>query len=282
MIEQRELFTSTSIGISLYPEDAADAETLIKNADTAMYQAKEQGRDNYQLFNAFVNARALQRIALEHGLRRALSNDEFDVFFQPIVDLRTGVVTGMEALLRWNHPELGSVPPSTFIPLAVNLSVTQLQSVDLVQRVRATLAETGLPPEQLELEITESTAMQSPEVSLRVLSELKKLGIRISLDDFGTGHSSLAYLKRLPIDTLKIDQSFVRDIDADPNSAAIVTAIIAMAHSLRLKVIAEGVEQEEQAMFLRRYGCDLMQGYLFTRPVPADEFGTLLASLFAR
>jgi len=315
-IEQRELFTSTSIGISLYPEDAADAETLIKNADTAMYQAKEQGRDNYQLFNAYVNARALQRIALEHGLRRALINEEFDVFFQPIVDLRTGVVTGMEALLRWNHPELGSVPPSTFIPLAestgimmpigawalrqaclrakewqnagfrnlslaVNLSVTQLQSVDLVQRVRAALDETGLPADQLELEITESTAMQSPEISLRVLSELKKLGIRISLDDFGTGHSSLAYLKRLPIDTVKIDQSFVRDIDADPNSAAIVTAIIAMAHSLRLKVIAEGVEHEEQAMFLRRYGCDLMQGYLFTKPVPAHEFGTLLASLFA-
>ncbi len=315
-LEGRELFTSTSIGISLYPEDAADAETLIKNADTAMYQAKEQGRDNYQLFNAYVNARALQRIALEHGLRRALLNEEFDVFFQPIVDLRTGVVTGMEALLRWNHPELGSVPPSTFIPLAestgimmpigawalrqacmrakewqdagfrnlslaVNLSVTQLQSVDLVQRVRAALEETGLPPDQLELEITESTAMQSPEMSLRVLSELKKLGIRISLDDFGTGHSSLAYLKRLPIDTVKIDQSFVRDIDNDPNSAAIVTAIIAMAHSLRLKVIAEGVEQEEQAMFLRRYGCDLMQGFLFTKPVPAHEFGALLASLFA-
>jgi diguanylate cyclase (GGDEF)-like protein/PAS domain S-box-containing protein len=315
-IEERELFTSTSIGISLYPEDAADAETLIKNADTAMYQAKEQGRDNYQLFNAYVNARALQRIALEHGLRRALTNDEFDVFFQPIVDLRTGVVTGMEALLRWNHPELGSVPPSTFIPLAestgimmpigawalrqaclratewrdagflnlslaVNLSVTQLQSVDLVQRVRDALDESGLPPNQLELEITESSAMQSPEISIRVLSELKKLGIRISLDDFGTGHSSLAYLKRLPIDTLKIDQSFVRDIDADPNSAAIVTAIIAMAHSLRLKVIAEGVEQEEQAMFLRRYGCDMMQGFLFTKPIPAQEFGTLLASLFA-
>jgi diguanylate cyclase (GGDEF)-like protein/PAS domain S-box-containing protein len=316
-IEERELFTSTSIGISLYPEDAADAETLIKNADTAMYQAKEQGRDNYQLFNAHVNARALQRIALEHGLRRALVNEEFDVFFQPIVDLRTGVVTGMEALLRWNHPELGSIPPSTFIPLAestgimmpigawalrqaclratewqaagfrnlslaVNLSVTQLQSVDLVQRVRDALEETGLPPEQLELEITESSAMQSPEISLRVLRELKKLGIRISLDDFGTGHSSLAYLKRLPIDTLKIDQSFVRDIDADPNSAAIVTAIIAMAHSLRLKVIAEGVEHEEQAMFLRRYGCDLMQGFLFTKPVPAHEFGSLLASLFAK
>ena len=315
-IEERELFTSTSIGISLYPEDASDAETLIKNADTAMYQAKEQGRDNYQLFNAYVNARALQRIALEHGLRRALNNEEFDVFFQPIVDLRTGVVTGMEALLRWNHPELGSIPPSTFIPLAesagimmpigawalrqacmrarewqkagftnlslaVNLSVTQLQSVDLVQRVRATLDETGLPPEQLELEITESTAMQSPEISVRVLGELKKLGIRISLDDFGTGHSSLAYLKRLPIDTLKIDQSFVRDIDADPNSSAIVTAIIAMAHSLRLKVIAEGVELEEQAIFLRRYGCDMMQGFLFTKPVPADEFGMLLATLFA-
>ncbi|MCU1244227.1 MAG: sensor diguanylate cyclase/phosphodiesterase, partial [Acidobacteria bacterium] len=311
-IEGREFFITTSIGISLYPEDGTDAETLIKNADTAMYQAKEQGRDNYQLFNAFVNAKALQRIALEHGLRRALQNDELEVHYQPIFDFRSGRITGMEALLRWNHPDMGVVPPAVFIPiaeatgtmvpiglwamrraceqaktwhdsgfrnlsLAVNLSVTQLQQADLVPRVHDVLAETGLPPRLLELEITESSAMQSPEGSIRTLYELKKLGIRISLDDFGTGHSSLSYLKRFPIDTLKIDQSFVRDITSDPDTAAIVTAIIAMAHSLRLKVIAEGVEFTDQANFLKRYGCDQMQGYLIRAPVPAWEFFEMIS-----
>jgi diguanylate cyclase (GGDEF)-like protein/PAS domain S-box-containing protein len=306
-IEGREFFITTSIGISLFPEDGTDAETLIKNADTAMYQAKEVGRDNYQLFNAVVNAKALQRIALEHGLRRAMSSDELAVHYQPILDMRDGRVTGMEALLRWTHPQLGVIPPSTFIPLAeatgtmipigtwalreacrqakawhdaghetlslaVNLSVTQLQQADLVDRVRMILEETAFPAQLLELEITESSAMQTPETSIRTLFELKKLGLRISLDDFGTGHSSLSYLKRFPIDTLKIDQSFVRDITSDPDTAAIVTAIIAMAHSLRLKVIAEGVEYSEQANFLGRHDCDQMQGFLITPPVPADEF----------
>ncbi|HEX6178600.1 MAG TPA: EAL domain-containing protein, partial [Thermoanaerobaculia bacterium] len=310
-IEGREFFTTTSIGISIYPEDGTDAETLIKNADTAMYQAKEQGRDNYQLFNAFVNAKALQRIALEHGLRRALMNDELEVHYQPIYDFRSGKISGMEALLRWNHPELGRIPPMTFIPiaeatgmmvpiglwclrtacaqartwqelgfrnlsLAVNLSVTQLQQADLVDRVREILRETGLPAHQLELEITESSAMASPESIARTLHELKNVGVRISLDDFGTGHSALSYLKSFPIDTLKIDRSFVRDINEDPDTAAIVTAIIAMAHSLRLKVIAEGVEMTEQASFLRRYACDQMQGYLITPPVPAREFIDLI------
>ncbi len=313
-IEGREFFITTSIGISLYPEDGADAATLIKNADTAMYQAKEQGRDNYQLFNAFVNAKALQRIALEHGLRRALANQEMVLFYQPIFDLRSGRITGMEALLRWTHPDMGSVPPAVFIPLAeatgvmvpiggwalrtacrqakswhdagyrnlslaVNLSVTQLQQADLVDRVKETLEDTGLKPEFLELEITESSAMQSPETSVRTLIELKKLGLRVSLDDFGTGHSSLSYLKRFPIDTLKIDQSFVRDINTDADTAAIVTAIIAMAHSLRMKVIAEGVEQAEQAAFLKRHACDQMQGFLVKPPVPASEFLELMRML---
>ena len=312
-IEGREFFMTTSIGISLYPDDGFDAETLIKNADTAMYQAKEQGRDNYQLFNAFINAKALQRIALEHGLRKALINQELAVYYQPIFDFRTGRISGMEALLRWNHPTLGMIPPAVFIPLAeaigvmvpigtwatrvacaqakawhdagnrslslaVNLSVCQLQQPDLLQRVQEIIIETGLPPRLLELEITESSAMQSPEASVRTLYDLKKLGIRISLDDFGTGHSSLSYLKRFPIDTLKIDQSFVRDITHDPDTAAIVTAIIAMAHSLRLKVIAEGVEFTEQSAFLKRYGCDQMQGYLIKAPVPADRFLELLAT----
>jgi diguanylate cyclase (GGDEF)-like protein/PAS domain S-box-containing protein len=311
-IEGREFFISTSIGISLFPEDGTDAVTLIKNADTAMYQAKEEGRDNYQLFNAFVNARALQRIALEHGLRRALANEELELHYQPIFDFRSDRITGMEALVRWRHPEMGSIPPTVFIPiaeatgvmvpigtwvlrtacrqaktwhdlgfthlsLAVNLSVTQLQQSDLVTRVREVLEETGLPARMLELEITEGTAMQSPETSIRTLYDLKKLGVRISLDDFGTGHSSLSYLKRFPIDTLKIDQSFVRDITSDPDTAAIVTAIIAMAHSLRLKVIAEGVEYPEQANFLKRYACDQMQGYLIKRPVPASEFVELIS-----
>jgi diguanylate cyclase (GGDEF)-like protein/PAS domain S-box-containing protein len=306
-IEGREFYITTSIGISVYPEDGSDAETLIKNADTAMYQAKELGRDNYQLFNANVNAKALQRIALEHGLRRALANDELHVHYQPIFDLRSGRISGMEALLRWTHPHLGSVPPATFIPiaestggmvpigswalrqaclqakqwhdaghptlsLAVNLSVTQLQSSDLVDTVRNVLEETGFPARLLELEVTESGAMHNPETSIRVLYELKKLGLRISLDDFGTGHSSLSYLKRFPVDTLKIDQSFVQDTTSDPDAAAIVTAIIAMAHSLRLKVIAEGVEYTDQANFLRRHGCDQLQGYLITPPVPAAKF----------
>jgi diguanylate cyclase (GGDEF)-like protein/PAS domain S-box-containing protein len=305
-IEGREFFITTSIGISVYPEDGSDAETLIKNADTAMYQAKEIGRDNYQLFNAHVNAKALHRIAIEHGLRKALPNDELRVHYQPILDLRNGRITGMEALLRWQHPQLGSIPPATFIPiaestggmvsigawalrqacrqakewhdagfntltLAVNLSVTQLQQSDLVDTVRSVLQDTGMPARLLELEITESGAMVNPETSIRVLYDLKKLGLRISLDDFGTGHSSLSYLKRFPVDTLKIDQSFVHDTTSDPDAAAIVTAIIAMAHSLRLKVIAEGVEFTEQANFLRRHGCDQMQGYLITPPLPADE-----------
>jgi EAL domain-containing protein (putative c-di-GMP-specific phosphodiesterase class I) len=278
-----------------------------------MYQAKEQGRDNYQLFNASVNARALQRIALEHGLRRSLSHNELAVHYQPIFDLRTNRITGVEALLRWTDPEMGNIPPATFIPiaeaigvmipigtwalreaciqakkwhdagfntlsLAVNLSVVQLQQIDLTEIVREILAETGLPPRLLELEITESGAMLSPELSIRTLYDLKKLGIRISLDDFGTGHSSLAYLKRFPIDTLKIDQSFIHDITRDPDTAAIVTAIIAMGHSLRLKVIAEGVEFTDQAVFLKRHNCDQMQGYLINVPMPAGELSTILAA----
>jgi diguanylate cyclase (GGDEF)-like protein/PAS domain S-box-containing protein len=310
-IEGREFFITTSIGISLFPEDGNDAETLIKNADTAMYQAKEQGRDNYQLFNAFVNAKALQRITLEHGLRKALASQELVIYYQPIFDLRLSRITGMEALLRWNHPEFGIVPPADFIPLAetaglmvpiglwvlrtacmhvkswhdrgyknlslaVNLSVSQLQHPDLVERVGHVLAETGMPARLLELEITESSAMHNPENSIRTLYDLKKLGLRISLDDFGTGHSSLSYLKRFPIDTLKIDQSYVRDITTDPDTAAIVSAIIAMTHSLRLKVIAEGVEFADQAQLLKRYSCDQMQGFLIKEPVPAEEFERIL------
>ncbi|HEY5611203.1 MAG TPA: EAL domain-containing protein [Thermoanaerobaculia bacterium] len=310
-ISDRELYVTTSIGISLFPDDGLLAETLIKNADTAMYQAKELGRDNSQLFNATINAKALERLAVENGLRKAVINEEFVVYYQPIFDLRNGRIHGMEALLRWQHPTLGLIQPNDFIPvaegtglmvpiglwalrtaamqaqqwtlkgfnnltLAVNLSVCQLQQPDLIERVKEVLEETGLPPKRIELEITESTAMQRPEQSIATLEELKKLGIRISLDDFGIGHSSLSYLKRFPIDTLKIDQSFVRDMTADPDTAAIVTAIIAMGHMLRLSVTAEGVETEAQRAFLTAHRCDQMQGFLFRPPLPTEEFETLL------
>ena len=313
-LDGREFFLTTSIGISLFPDDGSDTETLIKNADTAMYQAKEQGSDNYALFNAHVNAKAHQRVLLEQGLRRALANEDLELHYQPIFDYRSGKVTGMEALLRWTHPELGAVKPSVFIPiaeatgmmipmgawalrtacrqlrawhdsgyrdltLAVNLSVCQLQQTDLVARISETLRQCSVAPRFVEFEITETSAMASPEASIKMLYDLKKLGVRISLDDFGTGHSSLSYLKRFPIDTLKIDQSFVRDITTDPDTAAIVTAIIAMAHSLRLKVVAEGVELTEQSTFLKSHGCDQMQGYLITPPVPANRFPAFLDAL---
>jgi len=313
-LDGREFFLTTSIGISLFPDDGTDTETLIKNADTAMYQAKEQGSDNYALFNAHVNAKAHQRVLLEQGLRRALANEDLELHYQPIFDYRSGKVTGMEALLRWTHPELGAVKPSVFIPiaeatgmmipmgawvlrtactqlrawhdsgyrdltLAVNLSVCQLQQTDLVARISETLRQCNMAPRFVEFEITETSAMASPEASIKMLYDLKKLGVRISLDDFGTGHSSLSYLKRFPIDTLKIDQSFVRDITTDPDTAAIVSAIIAMAHSLRLKVVAEGVELTEQSTFLKSHGCDQMQGYLITPPVPANRFPEFLDAL---
>lgn len=311
IVDGREIFATTSIGIAIYPVDGTDTETLIKNSDTAMYQAKELGRDNYQLYNAEINARAVQRLAVENGLRRALFNEEFVVFYQPLVSLLDGRIRGGEALVRWQHPQRGLIAPGEFISIAentglmvpignwvlrtacrqarawkelgfedfmiaVNLSVTQLQHPDLLASVRSILEETGLEPEALELEITEGSAMRSPESTIQTLDELKKIGVRISLDDFGTGHSSLSYLKRFPIDTLKIDQSFVRDIGDDSDTAAIVSAIVAMAHILELKVIAEGVERFDQKRLLTDYDCDLMQGYLFSPPIPAEAFGKLL------
>jgi len=312
-IENRELFATTSIGISIFPEDGVDADTLIKSADTAMYQAKELGRNKYQLFNAAINAKALERLALENGLRKAIANREFRVHYQPIFDLRSGRVHGSEALVRWQHPELGLVSPNHFIPLAegtglmvpigtwvleeacrqtkqwqdlgfrnlsvaVNLSISQLQQGDLTETVREILAGTGLQSRFLELEITETSAMQNPELIMQTLEELKRTGVRISLDDFGIGHSSLSYLKRFPIDTLKIDQSFVRDIVTDPDTAAIVMAIIAMAHKLRMNVIAEGVEQENQRAFLLEHQCDQLQGFLMKGPLESCAFEKMLRS----
>jgi diguanylate cyclase (GGDEF)-like protein/PAS domain S-box-containing protein len=274
-VEARELYVTASLGISLYPDDGLDADTLVKNADTAMYRAKDQGRDNYQLYTHAMNETAVERLALESGLRKALSHGELEVHYQPLLDIGTGRVHGVEALLRWRHPERGLVLPGDFIQLAevtslilpmgpwilrtacaqarawqvaghpnlcvaVNLSARQFQQPDLVAQVRRALEETGLPPSSLDLEITESHAMQNAEATILTLRELKSLGVRISIDDFGIGYSSLSYLRRLPIDTLKIDQSFVRDISTDPDDAAIATAVIALAHTLKLRVVAEG------------------------------------------
>jgi diguanylate cyclase (GGDEF)-like protein/PAS domain S-box-containing protein len=311
-LEDRELFVTASIGISLYPDDGLDVDSLIKNADTAMYRAKEQGRDNYQLYTHAMNETAVERLALESSLRKALPGGQLVLHYQPLLDLGTGRVHGVEALLRWNHPERGLVAPSEFLSLAeitslivpmgpwtlrtacaqarawqeeghpaltvaVNLSARQFQQPDLVLQVRRALDETGLPPSSLDLEVTETHAMQNAEATIMTLRELKRIGVRISIDDFGIGYSSLSYLKRLPIDTLKIDQSFVRDITTDPDDAAIATAVIALAHTLKLRVVAEGVETQEQLEFLSARHCDRMQGYLFSRPLTAEECGAFLA-----
>jgi diguanylate cyclase (GGDEF)-like protein/PAS domain S-box-containing protein len=310
-LESRELFVTASIGISLYPDDGLDGETLVKNADVAMYRAKEQGRDNYQLYTHAMNERAVEHLALESSLRKALGNQELVLDYQPMLDLNTGRVHGVEALLRWQHPERGLLRPAEFMALAevtslilpmgpwilrtacaqarawqeaghaelvvaMNLSARQFQQPDLVQQVKQALEETGLQARCLDLEITESHAMQNAESTIATLRELKQLGVRISIDDFGIGYSSLNYLKRLPIDTLKIDQSFVRDITTDPDDAAIATAVIALAHTLKLRVVAEGVETQEQLAFLAARHCDRMQGYLFSKPLPAEECGAFL------
>ncbi len=310
-IDQRELFVTTSVGVAIYPTDGEDAEILIRNADTAMYRAKEQGRDNYQLYTPAMNSRALERLSLESRLRQALHNEELVLYFQPLLDLGTGKIRGAEALLRWRHPTLGLVPPSEFIPIAelsglivpigewvlqtacararawhragfpqlsvaVNLSSRQFQQTDLVRQVTSALERSGLPAPALDLEITETNAMQNAEVSISTLGSLKELGVSLSMDDFGTGYSSLNYLKRFPIDRIKIDQSFVRDLTQDSDAAAIVAAVIAMAHTLQLSVVAEGVETDEQLAFLRQNDCDEMQGYLFSPPVEERAFEELL------
>ncbi|HWP46326.1 MAG TPA: EAL domain-containing protein [Candidatus Limnocylindrales bacterium] len=305
--EGHELHVTPSIGIALYPNDGEDAQTLLKNANTALHRAKEQGRNTYQLYTPAMNATALERLALESRLYRALEREEFVIYYQPQINIHTGKVVGVEALVRWRHPKLGLILPGKFIPLAeetgfiiplgewvlltacaqnkawqdaglpplrmaVNLSISHFKREDLTKMLAQVLEKTGLHPSYLELELTESIGMENVERAITKLQELKALGVKLSIDDFGTGYSSLSYLKRFPIDTLKIDQSFVQHIPTNPNDAAITTAIIAMAHSLNLKVIAEGVETEEQLTFLRPYRCDEMQGFLFSKPMPAEEF----------
>jgi diguanylate cyclase (GGDEF)-like protein/PAS domain S-box-containing protein len=302
---------SASIGIALHPTDGADIDALLRNADRAMYRAKESGRNNYQLCTDDMKRRAIERLSLETRLRRAVQEEQLTLHYQPQISLATGRIIGAEALVRWNDPERGLVHPSAFVPLAeesrliipigewvlrsacrqirqwqdrglglervsVNLSARQVQQQDLVEMVRNALEESGISGSALELEITETTAMQNADVTVEVLTALRELGIAISIDDFGTGYSSLNYLKRFPISSVKIDGTFIRDIASSESDAAIVSAVIGIARSLHLQVIAEGVETEEQLSFLRRRRCDAAQGYLFSRAVNADKFGRIL------
>lgn len=311
LIEDKEFFLGCSIGVSVYPGDADTASLLIERADIAMYRAKETGRNNFQFFTEEMNQRLVERLRIESALRTAVEHEQFVLYYQPKVDIASGSMVGAEALIRWQHPELGLVSPARFIGMAeetglivpigywvvraaceqgmawqraglgsltisVNLSARQFAEPDLVQAIAAILAETGMPPQQLEIELTESLVMANVEHVIGVLHEFKALGVKLSVDDFGTGYSSLSYLKRFPLDVLKIDRSFIHDIATDPDAAAIVLSIISLAHSLRLRVVAEGVEDAGQLDYLRQHDCDEMQGYYFSKPLPPDEFGILL------
>jgi diguanylate cyclase (GGDEF)-like protein len=306
-----ELYLTASKGTGFYPRDGTDTHTLLKNVGAALCQAKEQGGNGYQVYTADMNAGSLKRLTLENDLRRALGNDEFTVYYQPQANVGTRLITGVEALVRWRHPESGFISPAEFIPLAeetglivplgewvlrtacaqhkawqqagftklslsVNLSLRQFRQTNLTGMVEQILKETGLEPTCLELELTESSVMKNTESAVTTLRKLQALGIRIAIDDFGTGYSSLNYLKNLPIDTLKIDRSFVCEAATNPVDAAIVQAIITLAHSLDLKVTAEGIETQEQLDFLRLLKCDEIQGYLLSPPLPPEALEQLL------
>jgi diguanylate cyclase (GGDEF)-like protein/PAS domain S-box-containing protein len=310
-IDQHDLHVTTSIGVSVFPDDGQDAETLIKNADTAMYQAKENGRQSYQFFKPAMNVRAVERQSIEESLRRALEREEFLVHYQPKINLKTGDITGAEALIRWKHPVRGLVPPSDFIPIAedcglivpignwvlreackqartwmdaglplatmaVNISAMEFRDEDFLDGVFRILQQTGLDPAALELELTESVLMKRAESTQSILKMLRGSGIQLAVDDFGTGYSSLSYLRKFPIDALKIDQSFIRQITTAPDETTIVTAVISMGRSLKLRVVAEGVENQEELAFLQAHQCDEAQGYYFSRPVLPEQFATLL------
>jgi predicted signal transduction protein with EAL and GGDEF domain len=314
IIDGNELSTSLSIGIAVYPDDGNDYDTLLKKADTAMYQSKEAGRNTYHFFTEQMNIDAIEHLQIRNNLRKGLERGEFILHYQPQIDLGSNAVTGAEALIRWSHPEFGMMPPARFIPvaedsglitqmgdwvlleacrqavawraaglpelaMAVNISAVQFKRGDLEASVIHALSVTGLDPTLLELELTESILILDTERVLNTIQRLKVLGVKLSIDDFGTGYSSLSYLKRFAVDKLKIDQSFVRDMADDPNDAVIVRAIIQMARSLNLKTIAEGVETKRQADLLRLQHCDEVQGYHYARPMPADEF---VSYFFAR
>lgn len=311
MVEGREIYLAASIGVSLFPQDGQTADALIGNADVAMYRAKDLGGNGYQFFTHEMSEETHRRVELETNLRLAIGQDQLQLAYQPKVDLATGRMTGCEALLRWNHPRLGAVSPARFIPvaedsglivpvgdwvlrtaclqnrawldaglapvcMAVNISARQFLQQDVVAWVLETLKDTGLPADRLELELTESLLAQDVEKVIRTVKQLKSAGVRVSIDDFGTGYSSLSYLRRFHADTLKIDQSFVRNMLSEPDAAAIALAVISLAHSLRMNCIAEGVETAEHVAFLREKGCDEIQGYYFSRPVPAVEFEVML------
>ena len=310
-VDGHDLFTTCSIGISMSPADGVDAETLLKNADNALYRAKEAGKNNYQLCTPSMTQFAAERLALENALRQALDRNEFLVYYQPQYDLATRKIVAVEALLRWDRPGIGIVGPAEFIAtaeesrlimpigefvletalrqakiwgdefpirVAVNVSAAQFRQRYLARAIRNALEEHSVDPTRLEVEITESTAMQNPTITGEILQDLKKLGVSIVIDDFGIGHSSLNYLKRFPIDGLKIDRTFVEDMVTDTSDAGIVSAIIAMAHALKLRVTAEGVETEDQLRFLQARGCSFIQGYLLGKPMSADALTKMLRS----
>lgn len=307
------IHTSPSIGIAFYPQDATNIETLLAHADAAMYCAKQRGRNNFQCFTPGMNTATQQKVRLESDLRTALEDGQFELHYQPKVNTATGVMHGAEALLRWRHPTLGSIPPAQFIPvaeecgligsigawvlreacrqarawqlaglpplrIAVNLSPSQFRHGNIVELIRDALDEAGLEPRFLEVELTESTVMSDPEESIAILEKLSKMGVLVSVDDFGTGYSSMSYLRRLPIDKLKIDRSFINEVMSRPEDASIVQAIVSLAHSLRLKVVAEGVESSEQLEFLRSLGCDQYQGFHYSPALPVAQFEELARS----
>lgn len=305
-IDGYDLYTTPSIGVAIFPSDGENGDVLMKNADAAMYHAKAAGRNNFQFFDARMNDAALERLKIEHSLRQALAREEFCVHYQPIIDMESGRVSAFEALVRWQHPEMGMVPPGSFIGIAeetgliqpigewvfwtatrqlaefnaagfhdlkmtVNISAMQLRNGNLPILARGAIEAFGLAPETLVFEITESVAMQQPEETVRILNQLSAMGVGLAIDDFGTGYSSLSYLRMFPINHLKLDRSFVQEIGQGPGSAVICDATIGLAHNLGLKLVAEGVETQAQYEYLKKEGCDLIQGYLFSRPIPVDE-----------
>ena len=311
VIQGQECRVTASIGICMFPAEAQDEHALMKNADIAMYRAKEDGKNNYKFYSEEMNVHSFERLALETSLRRGLERNEFFLHYQAKLDLNTEQITGVEALVRWQHPDLGMVPPAQFIPLAeetglivplgkwvlhtacaqsvawlreglpplhmaVNLSARQFADEDLVKDIAAALESSGMKPELLELELTEDYVIENAERAGKVLAEIKKMGVRLAIDDFGVGYSSLMHLKRFPIDTLKVDRSFIRDLPQNTEDKALTEAIIAMGKSLNLTVVAEGVETQEQQTFLRDHACDEMQGFFFSRPIPSGEFAELL------